>query len=706
VTGATARRLSRSSWIVAVTSALGALVFVAVVEPVSIVTAVFMLLATVSYSSVGALIASRQSSNPIGWLFVAVGASLGLASLAMHYGGVDDRTLALALPAEAAAILLLGLVLPFALPTLLMLFPEGTLLSRRWRPAVWTAAVAAVVFTLGRFASPSTASLLDTPDWVRRIPGIGGFFAAGSVLIAGTTAAGFASLVIRYRGAAGDERQHVKWLTKMLAAMVIASAASLASQAIGSAFDAEVLWLVSFPAILVVLFGVLIGIPAATAIAVLTFGLYDVGVVMKKTIVYGLLVAGMALFVALILLALSPLAGGEVGGSGVAGRIVSGVLFALLAFAALWGRMKRIARRAVFGRRATPYEVMGDFAERLGESYSTDDVLPRTADILRASTGADTARVWLRFGDELRPAAESPAGASPAGAMSLADEGVLPALPGRSFPVRHQGELLGAFTVEMPASEPLSTTSERLTADLATQAGLVLRNVRLTEELKATIEELRASRQRIVTAQDARARKLERDIHDGAQQQLVALSVKVGLTEQLLSRDPEKAQAILVELKTDVTDALATLRDLARGIYPPLLADKGLRTALESQAQRAPVATTVEAEDIGRFSPEIEAAVYFCALEALQNVAKYANARGAFIRLAAPNGHLTFQVRDDGAGFDPDSAGRGTGLQGMADRLEALGGSLEIRSVIGAGTTVSGRIPVEADVRQIDAVTS
>jgi len=107
------------------------------------------------------------------------------------------------------------------------------------------------------------------------------------------------------------------------------------------------------------------------------------------------------------------------------------------------------------------------------------------------------------------------------------------------------------------------------------------------------------------------------------------------------------------------------------------------------------VATTVEADDIGRFSPEIEAAVYFCALEAMQNVAKYANARGASIRLAAPDGHLTFQVRDDGVGFDPNSAGRGTGLQGMADRLEALGGSLEIRSVIGDGTTVFGRIPIE-----------
>jgi signal transduction histidine kinase len=693
VTPATARWLSRSSWVVAVASALGALVFVAFVEPAQAVTAVFMLLAAVAYASVGTLIASRHPSNPIGWLFVTVGACFGLTSLAAHYVSASDHPLAFAAPVGVVSVVLPALVLPFALPTFLLLYPEGALLSRRWRPVVAGAALAGIILTLGLFESASTARLVDTPNWVERIPGIASFVTLGSALIAAVTVAGFASLVIRYRRAGPDQRPHVNFLVKLLAAMVVLSA--LGFTASGVAGDTEPAWIVTFFALLVDGFGILIGIPVATAIAVLTFGLYDVGVVVKKTIVYGLLVAGMGLFVALILLAFFPLAQGAAGDAGLVGRLVPGALFALLAFAAMWRWMKRIARRAVYGRRATPYEVIGDFTERLGEAYSTDDVLPRTADILRASTGAETTRVWLRFGDELRPAAAAPPGAPPVRPVAFPDVGELPELPGRSFPVRHQGELLGAFTVEMPVSEPLSATSERLTEDLATQAGLVLRNVRLTEELKATIEELRASRQRIVTAQDARARKLERDIHDGAQQQLVALSVKVGLTEQLLSRDPEKAQAILGELKTDVTDALVTLRDLARGIYPPLLADKGLRTALESQAQRAPVATTVEAEDIGRFSPEIEAAVYFCALEALQNVAKYANARGAFIRLAAPNGHLTFQVRDDGAGFDPDSAGRGTGLQGMADRLEALGGSLEIRSVIGSGTTVAGRIPIE-----------
>ncbi len=377
-------------------------------------------------------------------------------------------------------------------------------------------------------------------------------------------------------------------------------------------------------------------------------------------------------------------------GENVVGRVVTGAVLVVLVFAATFGWLKKIARRAVFGRRATPYEVMAEFTERLGEAYSTDDVLPRTAEILRGATGAEVARVWLRLGDELRPAASSPSGAPVSAPRGLAAASELPELPGRSFAVRHHGELLGAFTVEMPVSEPLSATSERLAADLATQAGLVLRNVRLTEELKATIEELRASRQRIVSAQDERARKLERDLHDGAQQQLVALAVKLGLAERTAD---EETRATLSQLKSDANDALQNLRDLARGIYPPLLADKGLAAAIRSQAGKALVPVTVEADGIGRYTQEIEATVYFCCLEALQNVAKYSGAAGARIRLAQSNGVVEFSIADDGAGFDPATVRRGAGLTNMRDRLEALGGALVITSEPGAGTTLAGSVP-------------
>jgi signal transduction histidine kinase len=266
----------------------------------------------------------------------------------------------------------------------------------------------------------------------------------------------------------------------------------------------------------------------------------------------------------------------------------------------------------------------------------------------------------------------------------------LPDLPGdRVFEVRHQSELLGALTVSLAPDDPMNPTKERLARDMASQAGLVLRNVRL-------IEDLRESRRRIVGAQDERARKLERDIHDGAQQQLVALSVKLRLAEGMVERDPSKALALLGELQTQATETLEDLRDLARGIYPPLLADRGLPAALESQARKAPLPVTIDPDGVGRYGPEVESAVYFCCLEALNNVAKYADASTVEIRLAHTDGELRFEVADDGRGFDTSTTGHGTGLQGMADRLDAIGGILEIRSASDRGTTISGRVPAGA----------
>ena len=224
-------------------------------------------------------------------------------------------------------------------------------------------------------------------------------------------------------------------------------------------------------------------------------------------------------------------------------------------------------------------------------------------------------------------------------------------------------------------------------------ARLVLRNVRLTAELQATIDDLKASRQRLVRAQDEERHRIERNLHDGAQQQLVALSMLLRLLEDS-AEDPGEVKHLAVQLKDGLRAALEDLRALARGIYPPLLADQGLQAALRAHADRVPVPVLVEADGIGRYRRDTEAAAYFCILEALQNVAKYAEASRATVALACPDGHLEFTVADDGVGFDAATTTNGTGLQGMADRLAAAGGSLSIRSASGVGTTIHGRLPV------------
>jgi signal transduction histidine kinase len=259
--------------------------------------------------------------------------------------------------------------------------------------------------------------------------------------------------------------------------------------------------------------------------------------------------------------------------------------------------------------------------------------------------------------------------------------------------VSHQGELLGALALNTKRGESLNTVEQKLVTDLAGQAGLLLKNVGLNRELLARLDDLRASRQRLVSAQDEERRRLERDLHDGAQQQLVALKIKLGLADALAQPDT-KVRALITQLKQDADDALDTVRELARGIYPPLLASDGLEAALRAQIRRVTVPVDLQLDEIPRQPREVEGAIYFCCLEALQNVAKYAQATRVCLRLRTEDAVLAFRVEDDGKGFDPATVPYGSGLQNIRDRLEALGGSLEVTSVPGQGTTIQGRVPV------------
>jgi signal transduction histidine kinase len=351
----------------------------------------------------------------------------------------------------------------------------------------------------------------------------------------------------------------------------------------------------------------------------------------------------------------------------------------------------------VYGNRATPYEVLSTFSGQVAEAYAADEVLPRMAQVLQQGTGAQSATVWLNSAGTLRAAATSPDVDTPAPAQLPMFNTTLPDIPGAttSALVEHQGQMLGALSVVKRKGETLTPTEEKLIEDLANQAGLVMRNVGLASELRNRLDQLRSSRQRLVHAQDEERRRLERNLHDGAQQHLVALKVKLGLAQMLMTSSPDKAKVTLAQLKSDADEALETLRDLARGIYPPLLADKGLVAALESQARKAVVPVRVEADGVGRYPQDVEAMVYFCVLEALQNVQKYANPTNVMVRVRGSAGRLAFEVEDDGAGFDTAMVKKGAGLTNMVDRVEALGGSVDVTSAPGAGTRVSGDVPAQ-----------
>jgi signal transduction histidine kinase len=648
------------------------------------------------FAGLGVLVARRRPRHPVGWILIGVGLTLALSADGSLYAVLDYRNHQGQLPLGALAELLNLFWIPgiLLIPLGVLNFPDGVLPSQRWRSGVWAYAaigaalvVAFYAVAIGDLTAPRiniVPSTGDIAEFDNPAGALGALYTVWAALVSIGSVAALVALAMNYRRSSGERRQQLKWfllgtgifLLIALPAVVIPNANLGPPQLGPTIFDIAFL-----------------APPITIAIGILKYRLYDVDVVISRTLVYGALAA----FITAVYVGIAVGLGALVGSGGKSNLGLSIVATAIVAvgFQPVRQRLQKVANRLVYGTRATPYEVLSQFSERVAESYAVDDVMPRMARVLAEGTGAQRADIWLRAGGSLHVAASWPADAAPRDPVAVTDGVIaMTSSPDRIVAVSQSTELLGALSVTKRAGEQLTPMEEKLLDDLAHQAGLVLSNVALTADLQLRLEELRASRQRVVSAQDEERRRLERNLHDGAQQHLVALKVKLGLAEMLLGRDAGRASATLEQLKTDADEALETLRDLARGIYPPLLADRGLVAAVESQARKATVAVRVDGQGTGRYSQEVEAAVYFSVLEALQNVQKYAGASSARVTLRESEDRLEFRIEDDGRGFDVATVARGSGLTNMEDRLDALGGELRVVSSVGKGTSLQGWLAI------------
>jgi len=397
---------------------------------------------------------------------------------------------------------------------------------------------------------------------------------------------------------------------------------------------------------------------------------------------------------------------------------------ASLAYVPARERLAESANRLVYGERQPPDEVLRTWGSRLSRSIPMDELLLQLAESLRKVLVLRRAEIWTGTPGRLELAVSVPDRSAPALLLGAEEQPVitragvtgnawlevwLPALlEGRNdpqlrvAPAAHSGELLGLLVIERAADgDHFTEEDDRVLTELARQVGLALHNVQLDsalqeslESLKQANEDLRTSRARIVATGDAERRKIERNLHDGAQQHLVALAVNLRLTKDMLSDDPDGAAEMLDALGDAVKDTIQEVRDLAHGIYPPLLMDSGLTEALRAAANRSPLAVSVDADGLGRYPSELEAAVYFCCLEALQNASKHAPEAAVQISIQEADAALHFEVRDDGPGFDVAAATAGHGFVNMSDRLGAIGGTVDWRSAPGEGATISGDIPL------------
>ena len=389
-------------------------------------------------------------------------------------------------------------------------------------------------------------------------------------------------------------------------------------------------------------------------------------------------------------------------------------------------RLTLYANRLVYGEREAPDAVLRTFGSRLSRAIPMDELLLQVAESLRKTLALSSAEVWTGSGGHLTRSISVPDVPSTALTLSPEEESVVARagvtgtawlsvwMPGvvagressllRVAPTTHSGRVLGLIVaVRPPGGDQFTADDDVVLTELARQVGLALHNVELDSALQKSLEDLRLqaeqlqeSRARIVAASDAARRQIERNLHDGAQQHLVALAVNVRLARRLAETDPQGSLEILDQLGESLQNAVQELRALAHGIYPPLLADRGIEEALRGAAGRAALPTQVEAAGLRRYSHEMEAAVYFCCLEALQNAGKHAGPdASATIKVWEEPGSLRFEVSDDGAGFDARGAkGKGAGFVNMGDRVGAMGGTVQVNSAPGQGTSISGRIPL------------
>jgi signal transduction histidine kinase len=623
------------------------------------------------------LVIPRQPRNAAVWAMAAsIGAAINAATLALvpllivgdPFVVLDARWVPADTPelgwvqAVGAVASVPGLFVPLSLGV--MLFPDGTLPSRRWRPVAVAgiAGIAVLAVTHGWWYRPSNTSRAEPPIIV----------VSGSVMLI-VIAISVIGFVGRLRRSSGTRRLQFKW---------VAWGTGIGAGVFGGFFFVPDSQVYQDATALIALLGA-VGWSVCYGIAVGRYRLYGIDVVISRTLVY----ASLAVLIAGVYVAVVVALGAAVGGSSLWLSMLATAIVAT-SFEPARARLQRWANRLVYGHRATPYEILGDLTRQLAVVERGDDLLQRLASQLWAGTAARRVTIWLRDGGALHPAVVAPAAGGPDASAGSADR------PGHVVPIEHDGEVLGHLSLEEDPVRTLSAADARLAHDLARSAALVVHKRQLDRDLTATATEIAESRRRLIDAQDDELRRLERELNTTVEQDAVALKAQIGVAERVAAGEGcDRVATLLSQLSAGAQEAIDQIRSLARGIYPPLLDAEGLAAAIAALAADSPLDTRVTIDIDRRFSADIEGAVYFCVSEALTNACKHA--RGPLSITVVDREHtLTFAVTDSGPGFAPDQIVPGSGLQNMRDRLDALGGQLAVESQPGAPTTVTGALPV------------
>ena len=635
--------------------------------------AAWMLVGVAPMYVAGLILGFRRRGHPVAFWLIAGGAlsALGtcLANSVTDLPAVAGSASAWLVFLIAECVNNLSVVAGIGL---IGLFPTGVAQSRAERAVLRATTVAAVLIPVALMASSPTppAGLFQdaehgmvSPLFTQALRPVEPVLAALQFTFAAWIFLGPVLLYLRYRRSPAQDRRRIRWLLAGAGSALIVFAALSVVATFGSGTFATVsVWVLWITGLVLII--------GALAVALSDDGVLGIDRAARRSVIYRMLWLMIAAVYVAAATALGILASRYLP-VGVAMLLAAG---AALAFQPAQRKLERLADRWVFGRRLDGYTVLTRFGAMLETTPGAPNLLPRLADAIREGLAVEWVRV--RLGAEAATAGLDP-GATPD--------------PAYVAPLVHAGITLGRIECGPRHDGPLLDEDHRLLAHLAGQAATAASNMRLTAELIA-------SRARIAHAQDAERQRIQRDLHDGAQQDVVALTAKLALSRERLRRGDPRADEPLAELQRDLGHLLTTLREFAHAIHPPVLADQGLLDAIEAQAARLPLEVVIEADPAlrgVRYPAHIETTTWYVVAEALTNAVKHARAERVLVALAQPDGHLTVEVRDDGCGFDPGSP-RGLGLAGLTDRISIVHGALRIDSQPGRGTTLHAEIPLPA----------
>ncbi len=661
------RTLLRTTVAIAVAGPVTGVVLVALVRGPAAVpdtTAAHALFVTCGLALVVSLAAREQATNRLVWVLAV--AALGIGFFGFQEGARQvldpDGPLSIVVitrPADLAPASAWLFAVAIAVSSAgnallttfgLLLFPDGRLPSKRWRPVSGLIAMGILVaagLSIWGWSPHNTVAPDDQATF-----NIGPSIHAASTLVA------LAGLIVRFRRETMAERVRIKWVLWGLGVFVILMLIGLNT---------------GFVPVTMAAFATLF---AAYGIGIARHNLFDVNVVISRTLTYAVLAAVIGTIYVGVVVGIGSLLGSGDEPNPVLAITATALVAA--AFQPARRRLQRLANRLVFGRRATPYEVLSDFSRRV--AATGDSLLADVARSLVDGTAAERVAVTVDLEDGTAEAAAWPP--DPAAAI----ETTSPAEPLR-LPIVESGVRLGSLDLYVPPGQSLPDDEWRLAEHLAAGMGLALTNETLTERLAGRVDELRQSRRRLVAVQDDIRRRLERDLHDGAQQQLVALKVKLGLCRSLTAAAENATVTELVErLASDADKAVESLRDFARGVYPPLLESDGLEAAISGQLRRSHTTVDLHVDALGRYRREVESTVYFCILEALRETTGAKR-----VDVAQQNGSIVFAVCADGDGAE--SVGSEFRTPRIRDRIDALSGSVDVVRNPTGGITLSGTIP-------------